>query len=119
MNQKITIEQLKELVKRKPKYRNEKVVVDGIRFDSKREARRHQELKLMFRAGLIANLRRQVLYPLYVNGILICRYKADFVYLDLKSGKEIVEDAKGFRTKEYRIKAKLFEALYGHPILET
>jgi len=115
----LTISEFKALGKKKPKYRNEKVVVDGIHFDSKREAKRHQELKLMLRAGLIANLRRQVLYPLHVKGILICRYKADFVYLDLKSGKEIVEDTKGFRTKEYRIKAKLFAAVYGYSILET
>jgi hypothetical protein len=119
MTDRLTIEQFKALVLKKPaKYRNEKTPADGIQFDSKREAKRYQSLQLMLRAGLIADLRRQVVYLLMVNGKLICRYKADFVYLDLKTGKQVVEDAKGFRTKEYRLKAKLFEAIYGFEILE-
>lgn len=119
MTETITIAQFKALKQKKPKYGNKKVIVDGTEFDSKREANRYQELRLLLRAGMIANLRRQVIYPLHVNGTLVCRYKADFVYLDLALGREIAEDAKGFRTKEYRLKAKLFEAVMGFKILET
>ena len=115
----MTIEQYRQVKKRKPKYHNEKKIVDGIKFDSKREANRYQELMILLRAGLIANLRRQVSYPLSVNGMLICRYKADFIYLDLEIGREVVEDSKGYRTKEYRLKAKLFTAIMGYSILET
>ena len=115
----MTIEQYRQVKKRKPKYGNEKKIIDDIEFDSKREANRYQELRLLLRAGLIANLRRQVSYPLAVNGAVICRYRADFVYVDLETGREVVEDSKGYRTKEYRLKAKLFTAIMGYSILET
>lgn len=116
----LTKEQFKALKKKKQsKYGNKKVAIDGIPFDSNREAERYKVLRLMEKAGEIAELRRQVTFPLYVNSKLVCSYKADFVYWDLKSGKEIAEDSKGFRTKDYRLKAKLFEAVKGFKILET
>ena len=119
MTERLTISEYKALKKKKPKYGNQKAMHDGIEFDSIKERDRYKDLLLLEQACEIAHLRRQVTFPLYVNGKLICSYKADFVYVDLKLGREVVEDSKGFRTKEYRIKAKLFAALHEHPILET
>ena len=78
---------------------------------------RHSHLSLLEKGGKIEDLRRQVRYPLSVNGVLVCVYVADFVYRE--NGKEVVEDVKGFRTKEYRLKAKLFAAVMGFAIEEV
>lgn len=104
---------------KRPKYGNKKTTVDGITFDSKREAERWLVLKAMERDGLIRDLKRQVTVPLVVNGVLVCRFVADFEYWDVAAERIIHDDSKGFRTKEYRIKAKLYRALYGVPIRET
>ena len=114
------------------KYGNSKTVVGGISFDSKREANRYQELLLLERTGAIKNLQRQVKYTLipsqfekvwnprkkaYERGKCLereCSYVADFVYVDIKSGEIVVEDTKGFKTKDYIIKRKLM--LYTHDI---
>ena len=107
------------------KFHATRTVVDGITFDSKKEARRYQELKLMERAGAIRDLRRQVRYELIPafdcdgKHYRPATYIADFVYTDCKTGKEVVEDCKGFRTDVYRLKAKMFAARYGVSILET
>lgn len=106
------------------KYGNRKTVVDGITFASAKEARRYGELKLMERAGLVRLLTLQPRYPLKVNDKLVCTYVADFSYSTANGegggiGKMIVEDAKGFKTPEYKLKAKLFEALFGFPIVEV
>lgn len=109
----------------KSKYHAAKTVVDGITFDSKREAKRYSELKLMERAGVIKDLQRQVRYeliPAFDAGGKHYRptsYVADFVYTDAKNGKEVVEDCKGFRTDIYRLKAKMFAHKFGVSILET
>lgn len=106
------------------KYGNQPVIVDGIRFDSIREATRWQELKLLLRAGKIGDLKRQVpfeLIPNHVeNGKITERrvvYIADFVYNE--NGDLIVEDAKGKRTKEYIIKRKLMLWRYEIKIREV
>ena len=106
------------------KYGNRKVVVDGIAFDSVKEARRYGELKLLERAGKIFNLQRQVsfvLIPKQVrDGKLVERpviYRADFVYME--DDKEVVEDVKGVRTKEYIIKRKLMLYQFGIKIREV
>lgn len=99
------------------KYGNKPTVVDGIRFDSKREAGRWQELRFLEKAGHISGLTRQVPYGLFVNSQKVATYKADFVYVE--NGAEVVEDSKGFRTPEYRLKAKLMEAIYNIKIRET
>lgn len=100
------------------KYRNQKVVVDGLTFDSKKEAKRYGELKMMVRAGLITRLQLQVVYRLQVNGFLICKYIADFVYHDVEKNVTQVEDVKGFRTEIYKLKKKLMQALHGIEIKE-
>lgn len=106
-------------MRRPSKYGAQPVVVDGIRFDSRGEARRWGELKLLERAGQIRDLERQVPYRLEVNGELVSKYVADFRYFDRAKNVTVVEDHKGFRTPEYRIKAKLMKALHRVEILET
>lgn len=107
------------------KYHATKTVIDGITFDSKREAKRYQELKLLERAGAIRDLRRQVRYELIPafdcdgKHFRPTSYVADFVYTDTATGEEAVEDCKGYRTDVYRLKAKLFAYKYGVSILET
>jgi hypothetical protein len=99
------------------KYRARKTEVDGIIFDSQREAVRYQELKLLEKAGEISNLELQVKFSLDIEGVRICNYIADFCYDE--KGQVVVEDSKGVRTPSYRIKAKLMWALYRIRIRET
>lgn len=100
------------------KYRAKKTEVDGITFDSVREAKRYGTLKLMQLAGEITDLHLQAAFPLVINGVLICTYKSDFTYRN-KAGDYIVEDVKGFITREYKMKRKLMKAIYGITIVET
>lgn len=99
------------------KYRAIKTEVDGLTFDSGKEALRWQELRLLERAGKIRNLERQVKFSLDVNGEHVANYFADFIYDS--DGERIVEDCKGMRTREYVIKRKLMFAVFGIRILET
>ena len=106
------------------KYGNKKTVRGGIAFDSRKEARRYGELRMLEMCGEIQNLRRQVKYtliPRQTDGKKVieraCEYIADFVYEE--DGKTVVEDCKGFRTDEYRIKRKLMLYVHGIRIKET
>lgn len=110
----------------KSKYSNHKVHIDGEQFDSKKEASRYQHLLLLQKAGEIKNLQRQVkfvLIPTQKDGKRVaeseCSYFADFVYQNAKTGKLVVEDSKGMRTKDYIIKRKLMRWVYGIKIMET
>lgn len=126
---KVTIDQLRKLAggsssgKPSPnKYHAKKVGGHA----SIKEHRRANQLKLMERAGEISNLREQVPFEVIPAqrdkaGKLIersCRYIADFVYND-KEGNIVVEDTKGVRTKEYKIKRKLMLHVHGIRIKET
>ena len=99
------------------KYGNKRTEIDGITFASRREANRYAELKLLERAGEIHGLTLQPAYDLIVDGVKICRYVADFRYFENK--QIVVEDAKGFKTRDYRIKKKLMKAIFGIEIRET
>lgn len=122
----------------KTKYYNKKTCVNGIEFDSRKEARRYQELLLLQRGGVIQNLKMQVKYNLIPaqyetyerygkNGQRLkdgqrllekeCSYIADFVYTE--NGKEIVEDTKGIKTKDYIIKRKLMLWIHGIRVREV
>src|SRR5215216_1188795 len=81
---------------RPSKYGNRRTEVDGLSFASKREARRYMDLREQQRAGLIADLRTQVEFPVVVNGVQVCCYLADFTFV--RDGVRVVEDAKGCRT---------------------
>lgn len=95
-----------------------------------KERKRGAELELMHRAGIISDLHTQVPYELIpahydvVNGRRkcierACTYKADFVYYDVENKQLVVEDSKGFRTKDYIIKRKLMLHMHGIKIKET
>lgn len=105
------------------KYHAKRTTVDGIAFDSRKEADRYLVLKGMEEDGAIEDLRRQVRYELVpafdVDGrhYRPVYYVADFTYVE--DGKEIVEDVKGVRTDVYKLKSKLFARRYGMSIKET
>lgn len=121
------------------KFHSKKITVDGITFDSKKEYRRYCELALLEKAGQIQNLELQKVFELipaqYENvsredyikskgkktkGKCVersCNYKADFCYIE--NGKIVVEDTKGFRTKDYIIKRKLMLYIHGIRIREV
>jgi hypothetical protein len=118
------------------KYKAKKTVIDGITFDSKREAKYYQELKLKEEAGLISELELQkefVLIPVQrepstfsksgkeKQGKVIerkCSYFADFYYKDADGNYHCI-DSKGFRTADYRIKRKLLLWVHGIKIEEV
>ncbi len=100
------------------KYRNQITYIGEERFDSKKEARRFVELTLLQRAGAISGLERQVPYTFTANEVKICKYLADFTYIDTKSGKLVVEDVKGHATPVYRLKKQLMLAFYGIAVVE-
>lgn len=102
------------------KYGSRKTTVDGIMFDSQKEADRYCELKLLEKAGEIKNLELQksfVLIPAQrIKGKIVereCKYRADFTYEE--NGELVVEDVKGMKTEAYKIKRKLM--LYVHGII--
>ena len=111
---------------RRTKYGNRKVELDGIKFDSEREAKRYKELTLLERAGEIGGLQLQVPFEI-IPGVVDERtgrvlqkpthYIADFTYYE--HGNYIVEDAKGYRTEVYRLKRKLMLWRHGIRIKET
>ena len=107
------------------KHGNSKVVVDGEKFDSKREYRRYCELKLLEKHGTISKLERQVRFVLAPSVVLqgktkpALRYFADFTYT--MDEKMIVEDAKSPHLREdprYRIKKHLMMSVHGIEIQE-
>ena len=118
------------------KYHNKKLQVNGESFDSMKELRRWRDLKLLEKAGVITELRRQVPFELIPDqrepdrigprggrkpGRMIERkavYIADFVYRD-QDGREVVEDCKGMRTKDYVLKRKILLFRFGIRIFET
>ena len=105
---------------KKSKYGAVKTEVDGIKFDSKHEASRYEELRLLEQAGEITNLCLQVpfeLIPKSKYGMPI-RYIADFTYND-GNGQPLVGDAKGVKTPVYRLKRRLMAELNGIEIKET
>lgn len=123
---------------KKSKYHSKKINRNGITYDSKKEYRRHSELLLLEKAGAITDLQTQVKFVLIPaqyetferygkKGQRLkdgqrciekeCSYIADFVYM--QDGKKVVEDTKGFRTKDYIIKRKLMMWVHGISIKEV
>lgn len=97
------------------KYRAKKTIVDGIDFDSAKEAKRYVKLREMQEAGKIQGLRLQVPFEILpsfeCDGIKYrgMKYIADFVYY--RDGGQVVEDCKGYKTPEYKMKKKLMAYL--------
>lgn len=105
---------------KKSKYGSSKTTVDGIVFHSRKEANRYCDLKILERAGNIKELQRQVkfeIHPQFVTeeGVTIKKvcYIADFVYFDMKLQTKVIEDTKGFCTKEFLKKWKQMQERYG------
>lgn len=116
------------------KYKAVKTTIDGITFDSKREAKRYTELKVLEKSGMITHLELQPEYEIVINGVKICKYRGDFSYMTVRAeNKEpfknskgeyqtptmtgdkegmVLEDVKGFKTPIYRLKKRLVEASY-------
>jgi hypothetical protein len=94
------------------KFGARKTVVDGITFDSAKEARRYSVLRLLEKAGEITHLVLQPRIPLKVDGVLVCTIIPDFSYIDQKTRKKVFEDPKGMKTPIYRLKRKLLLALF-------
>lgn len=135
----VSIEEYKKLLEQSKepqnKYRNKKTTVDGITFDSKFEASRYCELKLLEKAGQIKNLELQKEFELIpaqreflgfdennkkkFGGVIerACKYKADFTYYK-NNGQLVVEDTKGAKTADYIIKRKLMLYIHGIRIKE-
>lgn len=104
---------------RKNKYKAVKVVVNGIKFDSKKEAKRYQELVLLQKTHYIRDLKLQVPFVLIEKskyGRQI-KYVADFTYIE--NGVLVVEDTKGFKTDVYKLKKRLMAEKYGIEIKES
>lgn len=106
------------------KYHNKKVIVNGHKFDSIKEANYYNQLRLLQRAGLIRDLELQktfILQPSFKLNNKTRRqitYKADFTYFSNEDNKIHVIDVKGFKTDVYNIKKKMFEYMYGIEIEE-
>ena len=102
------------IAKKYNKYSNKKIIIDGITFHSRAEGNRYSELKLLEKKGLITDLELQPKFLLqesfkYNNEtIRSIHYIADFKYIDIKTSQLIVEDQKGFKTKDYILKKKWF-----------
>ena len=115
---------------KRPKYGNKKIEIDGIKFDSLKEAKRYQELLLLQRAGEISDLELQPKFEL-IKSVKFAdtdrakpaiRYFADFAYTDVLTGKRIVEDVKSKITREspiYRMKKHMMLAIHGIEIIEV
>ena len=114
----------------KNKFNAVKKTVDGVKFDSTREAKRYEELKLLVRAGKIKSLRVQVSYPLvksvkYKNAKRAkpeMIYTADFEYWDIEKNELVVEDVKSVATAklaDYIMRRHMMLAFHGIEILET
>jgi hypothetical protein len=111
--------------KPRSKYRNVRVEVDGLKFDSKAEAARWQQLRLLEKAGKVRDLTRQVRVPLIASqgeslladeDRLIGHYVADFDYWDHDKGCRVTEDVKGMITDLSKWKLKHFAAQYGRAV---
>ena len=103
----LTIDEYKSLLKKQHKYG----AVRTHGFASKAEFRRSQQLELFRKAGAIKNLKFQPRFHIYVEGVKVCDYVADFEYQD-ERGRWIVEEVKGVETPVYKLKKKLFLILY-------
>ena len=95
------------------KFKAKPVEIDGIRFASKLEGRYYSNLKLLERAGAVTAVVLQQPFVVTVNGMVICTYRCDFVFYDLKDQHTRAVDTKGVDTPVSKLKRKLVEAQYG------
>lgn len=115
---------------KRAKYNNKKVVIDGVTFDSKTEAKRYEDLKQLERAGEISDLQLQPRFKL-IQGVKFTgdarakpdiRYTADFAYTNTKTGQRVIEDVKSKITREktdYKMRRHMMLAIHNIEVLET
>lgn len=109
---------------KKNKYKNKKVIYNGIKFDSIKEKNRYMQLLYLEKAGLIKDIKLQYEFELQPAFILNKKkirkitYIADFYYYDNNLNDYVVEDVKGIRTDVYKLKKKMFEYKYQKEIIE-
>jgi hypothetical protein len=104
---------VEEVKPKRQKYNNQKMIIDGLKFDSKREARHYIELRRLQTLGEISGLKHHEVFILS-----ICKYEADFTYYN-KDGGFVVCDVKGVKTPVYLLKKKLMKAEKNIDILEV
>jgi hypothetical protein len=126
MTETMSVEDFRKMIGQKPsqeighkksKFNNEKTINAGIKFDSKKEARRFDELMFLHRAKKISKPVLQ-----YEFELVGCKYVCDFLYLDYEKKEFVVEDVKSEHTRKlpvFRIKKKQMKEIYGIEILET
>ena len=120
MSDKMSIEEYRTLIgsgtkAKKHKYNAKKTVVDEIVFDSEAEANRYGKLKLLQKAKKIGKIILQYEFDLGAG----ITYKCDFLYIDFELKQFVVEDVKGVKTPEYKLKKKLLKEVYGIEVYET
>ena len=105
--------------KRKGKYNANGRHLDGIWFASNAESLRYLQLKFLQSIGEIVDLRCQFKMPCKVNNLLVCTYIADFSYTVAATGRQVIEDVKGYAPVVYKLKCKLVKACYpDRPVFE-
>ena len=117
----LNVSEFKEInfqIPKRMKYRNVKTEIDGIKFDSKKEAAYYSKLKLLKASGDVLAFQMQVRYNFKYNGILLCFYKADFVVKWKTSGEKVI-DVKGRKLPMYNLKKKMMKAFHGIDIMEV
>lgn len=105
------------------KYKAQPAIIDNIRFASKKEGARYQQLKLLERGNLITDLKLQQPIKCVVNGELVCKYVSDFSYYDREKNAIIWEDVKGYKAGSaysmFKLKSRLVFACTGIQITEV
>lgn len=122
MGKKLSVKEYRRLTtrpKKKNKFRAQKTVVGNRTFDSKKEAARFAQLGQLQQAGIIHSLELQPEFPIWINGIKVFTYRADFAYFDVPNSQRVIEDVKGFKTQVYILKRKAVEAYYTVKITEV
>lgn len=110
--------------KKPPKFGNKRVQVDGVWFDSKKEAEYIAVLQESERRGEIRSLKFRKVdckLPIIVNGVPICAYYPDAIYVDVQTDRKVFVDVKSPITRKdpyYRLKVKLVKAVYGIEVRE-
>lgn len=105
-------------LKRVNKYNNKTAYAGSIKFHSIKERDHYLYLKDLEKKGLIYCLELQPVYELKINGVKICKYIADFTYKVMATHDRKVVDVKGYKTAIYKLKAKMFRAIYPEFIFE-
>lgn len=99
---------------KRAKYGNKKVMLDGLLFDSKREAAYYSELKIREKAGEVTGVEMQRPFALLgSNGTLMATFRADFCFWDNTAGRFRCIDVKGFDTPVGKLKRKMMKGLLG------